>query len=245
MRADPSGSTVTLTALQQIAEILYDQAKKLIHSSNVYHNEWAGPCANLLVDLTKEHGGLGLTPASKTADNSSGKVFFANSGTEANEGALKFVRKFAKEKYNDQPAKSDIVCFERAFHGRTLGALSVTPNAKYQDPFAPLLPGIKVGKMNVEEGLEELINENTAGLIVEPIQGEGGLYEAEMQWLGKVVKRAREVGAIVVFDEIQVRLTLLLDVRSPLTLSSLLTSVRPLPDGHDVGPLQVPGRGAA
>lgn len=114
------------------------------------------------------------------------------------------MRKFAKEKYPDQPGKSDIVCFERAFHGRTLGALSVTPNAKYQDPFAPLLPGVKVGKMNVEEGLEELINENTAGLIVEPIQGEGGLYEAEMQWLGKVVKRAREVGAVVVFDEIQV-----------------------------------------
>lgn len=189
----------------QVAEILYDQAKKLIHSSNVYHNEWAGPCANLLVSLTKEHGGLGLTPESSTAANSSGKVFFANSGTEANEGALKFVRKFAKEKFAHRPAKSEIVCFENAFHGRTLGALSVTPNPKYQDPFAPLLPGVKVGKVNVEEGLNELINDNTCGIIIEPIQGEGGLHEAKMEWLTKVVKRAREVGAVVIFDEIQVR----------------------------------------
>lgn len=86
-----------------------------------------------------------------------------------------------------------------------MGALSVTPNAKYQEPFAPLLPGIKVGKMNesTDEELAQLIHEDTAGIILEPIQGEGGVWEADVEWLTRVVKRAREVGAVVVFDEIQ------------------------------------------
>jgi acetylornithine aminotransferase len=85
-----------------------------------------------------------------------------------------------------------------------MGALSVTPNVKYQEPFAPLLPGIKVGKMNEDEdALKELINEDTAGIILEPIQGEGGVWEADVEWLRKVVTRAREVGAVVIFDEIQ------------------------------------------
>lgn len=85
-----------------------------------------------------------------------------------------------------------------------MGALSITPNPKYQDPFAPLLPGVKVGRMNESEGIDELITENTCGIVLEPIQGEGGVWEAEVEWLTKVVKRAREVGAVVVFDEIQV-----------------------------------------
>lgn len=185
--------------------MLYDQATQLVHSSNVYHNAWAGPCANLLVTLTKTHGGLGLTPSSSTAASSSAKVFFANSGAEANEGALKFVRKHAKERFPSNPAKVEVVCFERAFHGRTMGALSVTPNPKYQAPFAPLIPGVRVGHMNEgsQADVEALITENTAGVILEPIQGEGGVWEAEVEWLTRVVKRAREVGAVVIFDEIQ------------------------------------------
>lgn len=188
----------------QIAKVLYEQANSLVHSSNVYHNEWAGPCANLLVNLTQEHGGLGLTQSSSTAASTSAKVFFANSGTEANEGALKFVRKHAKEQFPDRAhEKTEIVCFERAFHGRTMGALSVTPNPKYQDPFAPLLPSVRVGVMNDEQGINELITDKTCGIILEPIQGEGGVWEADVEWLTKVVKRARDVGAVVIFDEIQ------------------------------------------
>lgn len=117
------------------------------------------------------------------------------------------MRKYAKDMASSPEVaakKTEIVCFERAFHGRTLGALSVTPNPKYQDPFAPLLPGVKVGRMNEMEGIEELITEDTCGIVLEPIQGEGGVYEAEVEWLKKVVMRAREVGAVVVFDEIQV-----------------------------------------
>lgn len=123
-----------------------------------------------------------------------------------------------------------------------MGALSVTPNAKYQAPFAPLIPGVKVGKMNVSEGLEELIDERTCGVIVEPIQGEGGIFEAEMEWLGKVVKRAREVGAVVIFDEIQVSSKRMPFLDSGLTILFFVFSVWFVPNRNDVGSLEIPSR---
>ncbi|CED84851.1 acetylornithine aminotransferase [Phaffia rhodozyma] len=228
----------------QIATLLGEQAALLVHSSNVYHNQWAGPCASLLVELTKTHGGLGLTATSTTADSSSAKVFFANSGAEANEGALKFARKFASEQAGEGVEKSDIVCFERAFHGRTMGALSVTPNPKYQAPFAPLIPGVKVGKMNESDGLEDLINERTCGVIVEPIQGEGGIFEAETEWLTKVVNRARQVGAVVIFDEIQCGLfrtgTMWAHSKYPLECQpDIVTMAKPLANGIPIGAIMV------
>ncbi|KAL7413244.1 pyridoxal phosphate-dependent transferase [Mrakia frigida] len=231
----------------EIAQLLFDQSSLLIHSSNVFHNAWAGPCANLLVSLTKSHGGLSLTPSSTTSTSTSAKVFFANSGTEANEGAMKFVRKFAKDTAATPEAakeKVDIVCFERAFHGRTLGALSITPNPKYQDPFAPLLPGVKVGKMNEMEGIEELINEKTAGIVLEPIQGEGGVWEADVEWLKKVVGRAREVGAVVVFDEIQCGLfrtgTMWAHSKYPVECHpDIVTMAKPLANGIPIGAILV------
>lgn len=183
------------------------QASKILHASNVYHNEWAPPLASLLVTLTQAEGGLGY-PANNPAPSPApgAKVFFANSGSEANEGALKVARKVGKSRGPADGSKSEIVSFESSFHGRTLGSLSVTNNAKYQDPFRPLLPGVKVGKVNKTTGaeLEELVNENTCAVILEPIQGEGGVNAADVAWVEKLVTRAREVGAVVIFDEIQV-----------------------------------------
>lgn len=183
----------------QVAEVMYDAANKLSHVSNVYWNEWAGELAKGLIEGTREHGGLGLSKSSEEG----GKVFFSNTGTEANEGALKFARAMGKL---TSDKKTGIVCFQNAFHGRTMGALSVTPNPKYQGPFAPLIPDVRVGKLNELDGVEALIDDSVCGVILEPIQGEGGVTAAHVEWVKKVVQRAREVGAVVIFDEIQVRI---------------------------------------
>lgn len=195
---------------EEFVKVMSEQASKLLHTSNVFHNEWAPRLAELLVELTRREGGLGL------ADPSAGaKVFFANSGTEANEGALKIARKVGKERWAKQAGrawedggctKTRIACFEQGFHGRSMGALSVTSNPKYQKPFAPLIPGVDVGTMNDMEGLQGLVGEDTCAVIVEPIQGEGGIHAADEAWLRALRKRCDEVGAVLIYDEIQVRL---------------------------------------
>lgn len=190
----------------QIASLLAEQAGKLSHSSNVCWNEWAGELGRLLVHQTREHGGLGFVKGANKDGQEGAKVFFTNSGTESNEGALKFARLIGK---NRQPAdskkeKTALVCFNNAFHGRSLGALSVTPNPKYQAPFSPLIPNVRVGQLGDKESLEELVTGDVCGVIVEPIQGEGGLNEATREWFGALGRRCREVGAVLIYDEIQV-----------------------------------------
>ncbi|KAI6105491.1 acetylornithine aminotransferase [Pisolithus sp. B1] len=170
-----------------VAEVLHTQASTLLHSSNVYHNEWTPKLAEV-------------------------RVFFANSGTEANEGALKIARKVGKDRWAastgnkpDDPAcsKTKIVCFENAFHGRSMGALSVTPTEKYQAPFRPLIPGVDVGKVNDFERLQDLITDETCAVIIEPVQGEGGVTAADEQWLMALRERCNETGAVLIYDEIQ------------------------------------------
>jgi acetylornithine aminotransferase len=189
-----------------LLQVLAEQAGKLLHTSNVYHNEWAGKLAELLVTLTRTEGGLGFAlgtgPAPTGAASGGAKVFFSNSGTEANEGALKIARKVGKDRAG--AGKTGIVCFEGSFHGRSMGALSVTSNPKYQAPFAPLLPGVSVGQLGDVAGLEALVRDDTCAVIVEPIQGEGGINQASEEWLRALRKRCDEVGAVLIFDEIQV-----------------------------------------
>ncbi|KAK4683459.1 hypothetical protein P7C73_g6804, partial [Tremellales sp. Uapishka_1] len=195
---------IAVTALghndAELNRIMFEQSEKISHASNVYWNEWAGELAKALIEGTKQHGGLGLSSSEAGAG---GKVFFSNSGTEANEGALKFARKYGKDVGGEH--KTGIVCFSNAFHGRSMGALSVTPNPKYQAPFAPLIPGVRVGEYNDmdQERINALIDENTCGVIVEPIQGEGGVGTGKVEWLEMIGKRCREVGAVLIFDEIQ------------------------------------------
>jgi acetylornithine/succinyldiaminopimelate/putrescine aminotransferase len=129
-------------------------------------------------------------------------VFVCNSGSEANEAAIKFARKVGKT-VDPSGAKHEVVSFENSFHGRTMGSLSATPNPKYQKPFAPMLPGFRYGKYNDIEAIDELVTENTCGVIVEPIQGEGGVIVGTDAFLTALAKRCRAVGAVLIYDEIQ------------------------------------------
>lgn len=175
-----------------VAKVLADQAQKLVHTSNLYHNEHAGLLAEQLVETTHRH--------SRTRWAS--KIFLSNSGTEANEGALKFARKWGKQQGNH---KIKVVAFTNAFHGRSMGALSATYNPKYQAPFAPLVPGFVSVPFNDVEAAVQAIDGDTCGVILEPIQGEGGVHAASEAFLAAVRQRCDEVGALLIYDEIQVR----------------------------------------
>ncbi|KAG4029311.1 hypothetical protein MFRU_016g00670 [Monilinia fructicola] len=176
----------------EIAKIMLEQGTTLMHTSNLYHNEWTGALSQLLVEKTLESNSMHDAQA----------VFICNSGTEANEAAIKFARKSGKV-VDPSGAKHELVSFQNSFHGRTMGALSATPNPKYQKPFAPMLPGFKYGTYNDVDAIKDLVTEKTCGVIVEPIQGEGGVIVATDEFLTALAARCREVGAVLIYDEIQ------------------------------------------
>ncbi len=123
-----------------------------------------------------------------------GRIYFVNSGTEANEGALKLAKKYT--------GRTKLVAFKNSYHGDTHGSLSVTGRNVYRDPFLPLLPDVEFLDFNDESGLES-IDERTAAVILEPIQGEGGIIRADGGWLRSVRERCDATGALLIFDEIQ------------------------------------------
>lgn len=176
----------------EFARIVADQAKTLVHTSNLYYNPWTGALSKLLIEKTLESGAM----------QGASSVFVCNSGSEANEAAIKFARKVGKE-LDPSGAKHEFVSFNGAFHGRTMGSLSATPNPKYQKPFSPMLPGFRVGDYNDVAAIEGLVTDKTCGVIVEPIQGEGGVQVATEEFLTALAKRCREVGAVLIYDEIQ------------------------------------------
>ncbi|GAA5854273.1 hypothetical protein JCM8547_001760 [Rhodosporidiobolus lusitaniae] len=241
-----------------VAKVLQDQSRRLVHNSNLWHNEWSGELAYLLVQKTKEFGGLGYVRDGGIEKNGKPedgglKVFFTNSGTESNEGALKFVRKYGKlvsavenakggEKGVTAPTdeKVEIVSFRDGFHGRSMGALSATWQDKYQAPFAPLVPGFKPATLNDIASIHEAITEKTCGVIVEPIQGEGGILEASEEFLRALRKRCDEVGALLIYDEIQCGLgrtgTLWAHAAFPPDCHpDIVTMAKPLANGLPVG----------
>jgi len=210
--------------------------------------------AEQLVSLTAQEGGCGFSAGQETNEKDELKVFFANSGAEANEGALKIARMAGKLHWEKEVAgrdwhdgtctKTRIVCFESSFHGRTMGALSVTTNPKYQLPFQPLIPGIDVGKLDNIAGLEHLVTKDTCGVIVEPIQGEGGVNEASEAFLRALRKRCDEVGAILIFDEIQCGLyrtgSLWAHTKLPVDCHpDVVTIAKPLANGFPIGAIML------
>ncbi|MBE0689788.1 MAG: aspartate aminotransferase family protein [Anaerolineae bacterium] len=159
-------------------------ASGLLHTSNLYYTEAQARLAAAICEKS-------------FAD----RVFFTNSGTEANEGAIKFVRKYHYDRSDHY--RKEIVCFSGAFHGRTLGALSLTPKEKYQKPFAPLMPGVVVAEFNDIASADAAISERTAAVIVEPVQGEGGINPATDEFLQALRRFCDERGALLIFDEVQ------------------------------------------
>lgn len=164
---------------------LKKQIDNIIQSSNVYHNKTQVELAKKLCNLT----------------NFGGKVFFANSGTEAIEGAIKLARKFSKNKYN--PDKYRIISFYKSFHGRTLGALSATAQTKKQEVFKPLVEGFDYARLNDIDSVKGKINKNTCAILIEPIQGEGGININDKKFLTWIRKICSENKILLILDEVQ------------------------------------------
>lgn len=163
---------------------LKKQIDKGIHYSNYFYSE-------PLMEAAK-----GLAEASGMD-----KVFMANSGTEANEGALKIARKYAIMKGKDN--RHEIISMNKAFHGRSMGALSVTGTAKYREPFEPMLGGVKFADYNNLDSVKEKITDNTYAIIVEAVQGEGGIYPANREFLQGIRALCDEHDIAMICDEIQ------------------------------------------
>lgn len=163
---------------------LQKQAQRLIHVSNLYHIEPQIKLAKLLVE-------------NSFAD----KVFFCNSGTEAIEGAIKLARKYAKDHVS--PQKYEIISAVGSFHGRTLAALSATGQEKFQKGFEPLVPGFKHVTFNDPEAVRKAVNENTCAVLLEPIQGEGGIRVPSGNYLEQVRQICNENKLLLILDEIQ------------------------------------------
>ncbi len=160
------------------------QVDKLVHTSNLFYNE---PTAEAAEALTEACG--------------MDKVFFTNSGTEAIEGALKLAKKFGFER--DGRTDHEIIAMDHSFHGRSMGALALTGNKHYQEAFGPMIPGIKFAKYNDLESVKELINEKTVAIIMETVQGEGGIYPANREFIEGVRALCDEKDMLLIFDEIQ------------------------------------------
>jgi acetylornithine/N-succinyldiaminopimelate aminotransferase len=166
---------------RKVVAAIRRQAGRLVHASNLFHTEPPMALAERLVSLA--------FPA---------KVFFCNSGTEAGEGAIKFARRIGHA-----GGRTELVAFERGFHGRTMGALSLTWTAKYREPFEPLVPGARFCPWNDLGAAAAAIGDRTAAVMIEPVQGEGGVRPAPPEFLRGLSALCRERGALLVADEVQ------------------------------------------
>ena len=167
-----------------LAAVIADQAKTLIHTSNLYYHPLQGQLAATLSAMS------GLQ-----------RAFFCNSGTEAVEACLKFARRYWYSK--DVKNRTGYVALEHGFSGRTMGALSVTANPHYRDPFGPLVPGVTFVSPDDVAGLEAAVNETTAAIIAEPIQGEGGVRPLSPEFAAAIARVTKKTGTLLIADEIQ------------------------------------------
>jgi predicted acetylornithine/succinylornithine family transaminase len=214
----------------RIVNVIREQSALLIHCSNLYYHRYQGLLAKKLAEVS------GLQ-----------RSFFANSGTEAMEGALKMARAHGRK---IDPGKFEILSLENSFHGRSLGALSVTGQSKYRQDFEPLLPGVKFVPPNEVRALEAAFNERTAGMVIEWIQGEGGIFPIS----GEYARRARELAdrydALLVFDEIQCGVGrpgtwVGYQLATPVVLPDVMVAAKPLACGLPLGVIVANERAAA
>ena len=182
------GAGIAVSALgysnEEFKQAIKDQVDKLIHVSNLYYTEPAIKASKYICDAT------GLD-----------KVFFTNSGTEAIEGAIKLARKYAYLKNKD--SKGEIIAMNHSFHGRSMGALSVTGTKHYREAFEPLIGGVSFADYNDLESVKKLITPDTCAIIMETLQGEGGIYPATKEFIQGVRKLCDENDILLILDEIQ------------------------------------------
>ena len=171
---------------EEYTQAVKEQLDKLTHISNLFYNAPSVRAGEKLL-----------------AASGMDKVFFTNSGTEAVEGALKIARRYYYNKTHGNAPAGEIIAINRSFHGRSLGALSVTGNVHYREPFAPLIPGIRFADFNDLDSVKARINENTCAIIMEPIQGEGGVYPATEEFIKGVRELCDAHDLLLILDEIQ------------------------------------------
>ena len=204
----------------RIVKVIREQSAKLIHSSNLYYHPYQGPLAERLARMS------GLQ-----------RTFFANTGTEAIEAGLKMARAHGRAM---DPEKFEIVSLENSFHGRTSGALSITGQAKYRTDFEPLLPGVKFVPINDTAALEAAVTDRTAGIFLEMIQGEGGIYPLTPEYAAKARELADRHNALLIADETQCGVgrpgTYFAYQRSePVVLPDVMVAAKPVACGIPLG----------
>ncbi|KAK7300078.1 hypothetical protein RJT34_10910 [Clitoria ternatea] len=210
-----------------------EQAGTLTHTSNIFYTIPQIELAKRLV-------------ASSFAD----RVFFANSGTEANEAAIKFARKYQRHTATDgKVPPTEFIAFSNCFHGRTLGALALTSKVQYRTPFEPVMPGVTFLEYGNAQAATELIKQGKiAAVFVEPIQGEGGIYSATKEFLQSLRNACDEAGALLVFDEVQCglgRTGFLWAHEAYNVFPDMMTLAKPLAGGLPIGAVLVTERVAS
>ena len=165
---------------KKLTEALKEQIDLLYHTSNLYYHKNCAQAAEKLNKYAKMD-----------------KIFFTNSGAEAIEGALKTARRYA---YNKKSGKYEFIAMENSFHGRTFGALSVTGHEAYRMPFEPLVPGVSFAEFNNIESVKKLVTDKTCAIILEPIQGEGGIHPATQEFLEAVRKICDDNDILLIFS---------------------------------------------
>ncbi len=168
---------------EELNQALKEQIDCLTHTSNLYYNTTCGKAATALLRIAEMD-----------------RVFFTNSGTEAIEGALKSARKYAWKKGT---GRYEFIAMEHSFHGRSIGAVSVTGNEAYRTPFEPMLPGVRFAEFNDLDSVKEQITDKTCAIILEPLQGEGGINQASKEFMEGIRSLCDQEGILMICDEIQ------------------------------------------
>jgi acetylornithine/N-succinyldiaminopimelate aminotransferase len=214
----------------RMVKVIREQAGLLIHTSNLYYHEYQGRLAERLAKIS------GLQ-----------RTFFTNSGTEAMEGAIKMIRSHGGK---ISPEKYEIVSLENSFHGRSMGALSITGQEKYRRDFEPLLPGAKFVPMNDIVALEQMVGDRTAGIVIEWIQGEGGINPMTLEYARKARELADRYNALLIFDEIQCGVGrpgtyFAYQLAEPVVVPDIMIAAKPLACGIPLGVIVANDRAAA
>ena len=214
----------------RILRVIRSQAALMLHSSNLYYHEYQGPLAKRLAEAS------GLA-----------RAFFSNSGTEAVEGALKMALARGRA---INPEKVEIISLDNSFHGRTLGALAITGQAKYREPFGTLLSGVRFVPRNDISALEQAASSRTAAIVLEWIQGEGGIYPLQAEFARRARQLADEHDALLIFDEIQCGIGrtgkfFAYQLTEPPVLPDVAVAAKPLAAGLPLGVILANEKAAA